>query len=352
MDFASTASNVGSPAPPSCNATERSFESIPSPNSARGQKTHTNPFLRHLLKATTTMQHHERVRNVDIPHPELVRSTLPPNTNGTLQNPSAQPPNPTLTTHLEEPNRRVVFVQRYNARNDGNSAKLRGADESNAPSRSSDFKTAPPQVLVRHDSYSRAVLQSGQSATSKSQAHHLPRTRRIDPGDDALTSHDCTQRGIAGVRGKLRRSVIVEARSGRGERTDVIVGLRNGVPASLSPTRAVFARHFCDVVKASDRNFEDNTHLGHAKSARGRCGEFLQRYDARNHGSAPRLRGGKSKVLHYNHNLPTHNSAPHQSPLRNKQRTPTFVSHRRTRPSQERGSAPAKAKFYLVHNPE
>ncbi|KAJ7143431.1 hypothetical protein C8R43DRAFT_575177 [Mycena crocata] len=86
-DFASTVTD------PSCSA---SFESTQSPDSVRAEVTHQI-----LPTSAARRSYHrydappERLRGIDTPR----SSTLPFNTNTTLQNPSARPPNPT-TTHL------------------------------------------------------------------------------------------------------------------------------------------------------------------------------------------------------------------------------------------------------------
>ncbi|KAJ7093038.1 hypothetical protein C8R43DRAFT_267978 [Mycena crocata] len=111
-------------------------------------------------------------------------STLPSNAR-TLQNASAHPRN---LTHKKSPRTRRIDASPSSdttkrgmtaiQRNCGESTHA--ADESNPPTHSYSFRTASPRVQDRPESYSRAVLQSGQSATSKFQTHHLPRTRRID----------------------------------------------------------------------------------------------------------------------------------------------------------------------------
>ncbi|KAJ7093018.1 hypothetical protein C8R43DRAFT_267594 [Mycena crocata] len=150
----------------------RSSESIRSLDSTRKRKTRTKPFLRLLLTSPQWIPHSER---------RVRSSTLPSNTNGTLQNPSARPRNHAQKLTSDTPNRRVAFVQRRRAANRESTQdydecqSTPAADESNVPTRSSDCETAPPRLQDRHDSYSRTVLRSGQSATSKSQAQYSPR---------------------------------------------------------------------------------------------------------------------------------------------------------------------------------
>ncbi|KAJ7143442.1 hypothetical protein C8R43DRAFT_575594 [Mycena crocata] len=87
----------------------------------------------------------------------------------------------------------------------------------------------------------------------------------------------------------------------------------------------------CEVVKAVLEDFEYKTYVGHAESTPGRCGEFIPCYAAWN-------RENPADIA----------EAPHQSPLSNKPRTPTSVSHRRTRLPHIQGSASAKTTLLIL----
>ncbi|KAJ7114585.1 hypothetical protein C8R43DRAFT_127303 [Mycena crocata] len=146
------------------------------------------------------------------------------------------------------------------------------------------FPAAPfPPTRPNSAKHISATSDSSTPLTSENRTESTRRLRRTSPD---MESRESTRK-----RGVRTDSL----RSGRIERTDTFLGLRNGVPVSRRPMGAVVCEGFCKAVKAGQPNIKDNTYVGHAKSTPGPCGDFVRLYAARNRGSPAEIAGSASR---------------------------------------------------------
>ncbi|KAJ7093023.1 hypothetical protein C8R43DRAFT_1115029 [Mycena crocata] len=203
----------------------------------------------------------------------------------------------------DTPNRRVAFLRLYNARNDGNSAKLRGVSVNLHPQETKRTHRHVPQTANRglRESWtpSSLVRKPFCKAVKARPRIHKHTTH---PGHAKSTRARCEDflRRCAAWNWKNPAEIAGVSDSRGAERTDGTYGCvcrtAERRPRQFESDASCIREDFCEAVKAGLEDFEDKTYLGTAESARGRCGELVRRYTAWNRGNASGFRGAVAKM--------------------------------------------------------